>query len=87
MVINQAVLAFGDADEPLATRNSYARAVIEEVRRENTSFVGGADWRGEHILRVSVISRNTGLREMDQLANSILGAWSRVRAGQGAAAG
>ena len=86
VVINQAVLAFGDADEPLATRNTYARAVIEEVRRENTSFVGGADWRGEHILRVSVISRNTGLREMDQLAKSIIRAWSRVRAGHGSAA-
>jgi hypothetical protein len=48
VVINQAVLAFGSAD-------AYARAVIDEVRRDNTSFVGGAEWKGEHILPVSVI--------------------------------
>ena len=86
VVINQAVLAFGSADEPLATRSAYARAVIDEVRRENTSFVGGAEWKGEHILRVSVISRSTDLRDMDQLAESIVRAWSLVRSGRGSAA-
>jgi len=86
VVVNQVALAFGSADEPLPTRNAYARAVIDEVRRENTSFVGGAEWKGEYILRASVISRGTGLRDMDQLAESITRAWSLVRSGPGSAA-
>jgi len=79
VVINQVAIAFGDVDEPLEVRNAYAPAVVEEIRRENTSYVGGAIWKDEQILRVSVISRTTDLDDVEQLGNSILRAWAKVR--------
>jgi hypothetical protein len=53
-------------------------AVIAEIQRENTSFVSGAEWRGRRIMRVSVIARNTGPRDMANLGDSIRRAWQRV---------
>lgn len=79
VVLNQVVLAFGGTEEPLARRNAYVRAVIDAVRRENTAFVGAAAWQGQEILRVSVISRSTDIQDMEQLAASIISAWTRSR--------
>ncbi len=81
VVINQVAIAFGRDEEPAAVRDQYARAVIDEVRRENTSFVGGAQWKGRQILRVSVIAGGTDEVAIDQLASSILRAWRKVQAG------
>ncbi len=81
VAINQVALAFGGEGEPLDARNTYARAVIDEVRRENTSYIGGAEWKGQQIIRVSVISRTTGESDMEQLGDSIIRAWRKARAG------
>lgn len=53
-------------------------AVIAEIQRENAAFVSGAGWQGRRILRVSVISRDTGPRDIDHLARCIIRAWQRV---------
>lgn len=50
-------------------------AVIARVQKENISFVSGADWRGHRIMRVSVISEHTGIRDIERLAISITKAW------------
>jgi glutamate/tyrosine decarboxylase-like PLP-dependent enzyme len=69
--LNQVALAFGD-------EHDATEAVIDEIQRENTSFVSGAHWRGRRILRVSVIARDTGARDMARLGDSIVRAWQRV---------
>lgn len=81
VVINQVAIAFGDESEPLDARNAYAPKVVQKIREENTSYVGGAMWKDEQILRVSVISRTTDIADVDQLAASIVHAWRKVRGG------
>jgi hypothetical protein len=53
--------------------------VIEKIRAENTNFVLGANWKGQAILRISVISRLTEISDIDVLADSILRAWAEVQ--------
>lgn len=79
VVINQVAIAFGGEDEPLEARNAYAPAVVQKIREENTSYVGGAMWKDEQILRVSVISRTTDIADVEQLGASIIRAWRQVR--------
>ncbi|HEU0199975.1 MAG TPA: aspartate aminotransferase family protein, partial [Burkholderiaceae bacterium] len=80
--LNQVTLSFG-ADEEAADANALTEAVIDEIQRENTSFVAGADWQGRRIMRVSVIARDTGPRDIARLADSIVRAWQRVVQRQG----
>jgi glutamate/tyrosine decarboxylase-like PLP-dependent enzyme len=71
--LNQLSIAFGESDEE-------TDAVISEIQKENRNFVMGARWKGQAILRVSVISRLTDIRDMDVLVDSILRAWKTVSA-------
>jgi glutamate/tyrosine decarboxylase-like PLP-dependent enzyme len=69
--LNQLSIAFGDSDEE-------TDAVISEIQKENLNFVMGARWKGQSVMRVSVISRLTDIRDMDVLGDSILRAWKKV---------
>ncbi len=79
VALNQLAIAFGQ-DEPLETRDAMTKKVIEKIREENLNFVLGANWRGQEILRISIISRQTDTRDIDSLADSILAAWKAVEA-------
>lgn len=72
--LNQLAIGFG-GDASLPMRNAYADRVVEAIQEENTSFVAGAEWRGQKILRVSVISRLTDTADIEVLATSIIKAW------------
>lgn len=78
VILNQLAIAFGQ-DEPLETRDAMTKKVIEKIREENLNFVLGATWKGQQILRISIISRQTDIADMDILAGSILKAWEMVR--------
>ena len=71
--LNQLAIAFGEKDE-------LTDAVVAEIQKENTNFVMGAKWKNQAILRISVISRQTTIDDMEVLAKSILKAWDVVRA-------
>ncbi|MBJ22112.1 MAG: aspartate aminotransferase family protein [Deltaproteobacteria bacterium] len=79
VVINQVAVGFGEEDEPDIFRDDHVRRVIDEIWQENTSYVGGATWKGRGILRVSTISRTTEIADIEQLGSSIIRAWRRVR--------
>lgn len=68
VVINQVALAFGP---PGADGDALTAAIIAGVQAENASYVGGAEWKGRRILRVSVSSNLTEKRHMETLAGSI----------------
>ena len=68
VVINQVALAFGPEG---AQGDALTAAVIAGVQAENRSYVGGAEWKGRRILRVSVSSNLTENRHMETLAGSI----------------
>ncbi|MCX2975438.1 aspartate aminotransferase family protein [Halieaceae bacterium IMCC8485] len=78
VVLNQLAIAFGEG-EPLVERNRLTDAVITELARENTSYVTGAEWQGQKILRVSIISQRTDAVDIDRLGASIVRAWRKVR--------
>ena len=54
-------------------------AVIQALARENTSFVEGAQWQGQKILRVSIISQCMDIADIERLGASIVRAWHRVK--------
>jgi glutamate/tyrosine decarboxylase-like PLP-dependent enzyme len=81
VAINQMAVAFGGESEPLETRNAMTRRVLYTLREEDRNFVLGATWKDQEILRVSVISRQTDIADMDVLAESILTAWDAVQIG------
>jgi glutamate/tyrosine decarboxylase-like PLP-dependent enzyme len=83
--LNQVAVGFGAGWER-ARQNDAARQVIEGVQRANRVFIGGGDWRGRWIARISVTSNETSLSDADALADEIIGAWRSVRDGESAAA-
>jgi glutamate/tyrosine decarboxylase-like PLP-dependent enzyme len=76
--LNQVAVGFGAGWE-CAEQNEAAKAVVEHVQRANRVFVGGGDWRGRWILRISVTSNETSLPDADLLADEIIAAWRSVR--------
>jgi len=57
-------------------------AVIAAVQHEGTCFVGGAQWRDEWVMRISVISGPTTEADIDLSADAIIAAWRTVQAEQ-----
>jgi glutamate/tyrosine decarboxylase-like PLP-dependent enzyme len=78
VVLNQVLLGFGDGSPE--ERDDAAREVIEALRAANDCLVGGAEWRGRWVLRVSIISAPLSEADIDRLASSIAAAWRAVRA-------
>ncbi|MBL8351325.1 MAG: aspartate aminotransferase family protein [Burkholderiaceae bacterium] len=77
VVLNQAVLRFG-ADVGTEAGDRLTRAVIDRVQREGRCFVGGAQWRGRWVMRLSVIGA-TEEADADLAAEAIAAAWRAER--------
>ena len=75
VVLNQVIVRFGDGDR--LTQDTIAR-----IQSEGVLFAGGARWRGQWVLRLSVISAPTTEPDADRTVEAILGAWRRVRGEQ-----
>jgi glutamate/tyrosine decarboxylase-like PLP-dependent enzyme len=76
VVLNQVLVRFepqagGDAD-------AFTRAVIAEVQREGTCWLGGTRWHGVEAMRVSVSNWSTTDADIDRAAEAILAAARRV---------
>jgi glutamate/tyrosine decarboxylase-like PLP-dependent enzyme len=78
VVINQFVASFGDGDA--AARRAATEAVIARVQADGVCFVGGAEWRGEWVMRISVISEPTTDADIELSAAAIISAWRAVQA-------
>lgn len=79
VVINQIIAVFGtgDADQ----RRAATEAVIARVQQGGVCFAGGAAWRGEWVMRLSVISAPTTEADIDLSADAIIAAWRDVQQG------
>ncbi|HYE94349.1 MAG TPA: aminotransferase class V-fold PLP-dependent enzyme [Terriglobales bacterium] len=64
VVLNQVLLAFGDA--------ARTRAVIAAVQREGTCWAGGTVWQGRTAMRVSVSSWATTDNDIDRSVDAVL---------------
>ncbi len=80
VVLNQAVLRFG-ADASPEDGDRLTQATIERVQADGQCFVGGAQWRGRWVMRLSVIGSDTQEADAQRSAEAIIGAWRAVRGG------
>lgn len=71
VVLNQVAVHFGS--------DAQTKAVIARVQADGVCFVGGADWRGKQVMRISVINENTTDADVDRSVESMLAAWDAVR--------
>ena len=78
VVLNQAVLRFG-ADQPADDGDRLTLATIARVQARGECFVGGAQWRGRWVMRLSVISGETTDADARRAADAIVAAWREVR--------
>lgn len=72
VVLNQVAVRFGGDDE--LTRQTIAR-----IQSDGFCFVGGAQWKGAWIMRISVIGEATTEADVDRSAAAMLAAWRAVR--------
>jgi glutamate/tyrosine decarboxylase-like PLP-dependent enzyme len=71
VVLNQVVVHFGS--------DAQTKAVIARVQADGVCFVGGAEWRGRQVMRISVINENTTEADVERSVESMLAAWDAVR--------
>jgi glutamate/tyrosine decarboxylase-like PLP-dependent enzyme len=71
VVLNQVAVHFGSDAETQAT--------IAKVQADGVCFVGGAQWRGRQVMRVSVTNENTTEADVDRSVAAMLAAWMAVR--------
>jgi glutamate/tyrosine decarboxylase-like PLP-dependent enzyme len=84
VALNQVAVGFGKGWER-EQQNAAAKETIARVQAANRVFIGGADWRGRWIARISVTSSDIGPADVDLLADEIIAAWRAVRADAAAA--
>ncbi|MBN9316641.1 MAG: aspartate aminotransferase family protein [Devosia sp.] len=77
VTINQVIVNFGAGDA--AARKAATEAVIARVQHDGVCFVGGAAWRGDWVMRISVSSGETTEADVDMSADAIISAWRAVR--------
>lgn len=76
--LNQVAVRFG-SDLPVAEGDALTQAVIARLQADGTCFAGGAKWRGQSIMRLSVISWPTDDEDADAAVAAILCAWRACR--------
>lgn len=78
VVLNQIAVRLGTDLDP-AKADALTQRTIERVQREGECFVGGANWHGRQIVRISVISAPTTDADIDRSAEAIIAAWRNER--------
>jgi glutamate/tyrosine decarboxylase-like PLP-dependent enzyme len=72
--LNQFMIRFGATD-------AATQAVIQAVQDDAVAFIGGAQWRGHWVMRVSVTSAATTETAADETVASVIRAWRGVQRG------
>ena len=73
--LNQAMFRFGDDD-------AATLATVQRVQDDAVAWIGGAQWRGQWVMRLSVSSSATTEHDADLTADAIVSAWRGVRKGE-----
>jgi glutamate/tyrosine decarboxylase-like PLP-dependent enzyme len=82
VTLNQVIIRFG-ADEPLEVGNNLTRETIRYIQADGTCFMGGARWRDQWVMRVSVTSGLTTDDDADRTIEAVCRAWRAVRQDHG----
>lgn len=78
VVLNQVAVRLGRGLDD-AVSDALTQRTIERVQRDGECFIGGAEWHGRQIVRISVISAGTTEADVDRSADAIVNAWRSVR--------
>jgi len=78
VTLNQMLLRFG-ADEAPDQADILTQQTIARLQRDAACFAGGAKWRGQQVMRLSVISGETTEADGRMAADAICAAWRVVR--------
>lgn len=65
VVLNQVLVRFGDSDE-------LTDAVIERAQREGTCWLSSSSFRGQAVMRISIVGWQTAADDIDRSAEAIL---------------
>jgi len=79
VVLNQVIVNFGSGDTN--SRKASTEAVIARVQAGGVCYVGGAQWRDDWVMRISVSSAPTTAADIDLSAEAIINAWRQVQKG------
>ncbi|MDO8358735.1 MAG: pyridoxal-dependent decarboxylase, partial [Devosia sp.] len=79
VVLNQVIVNFGSGSA--AERKAFTEAVIARVQADGVLFAGGAQWRDDWVMRLSVISAVTTDADIDLSADAIIAVWRGVQKG------
>ena len=77
VTINQVIVNFGAGDA--ASRKAATEAVIAKVQQGGVCWVGGAAWRGDWVMRLSISSGATTEADIEMSAAAIIAAWREVQ--------
>jgi glutamate/tyrosine decarboxylase-like PLP-dependent enzyme len=78
VVLNQILVRFG-ADASPEIGDELTLATIRRVQADGTCFMGGTQWRGRWMMRISVISAPTSEEDADRAIEAVCLAWRAVR--------
>ena len=79
VVLNQVIVNFGSGDA--VYRKALTESVIARVQRDGVCYVGGAQWRDDWVMRLSVISAPTTDADIEMSAKAIISVWREVQKG------
>lgn len=83
VVLNQIIVRFSGDREGGRSSDQLTAAVIDAVQAGGECFVAGAQWRGQSVMRISVICSATTEQEAVRSSAAIIEAWQKVRASNG----
>ena len=79
VVLNQIVLSF-DRGHGQADADRMTQAMEEALNADGRHFFRTATWQGRRVLRISVISQDTGPQHMQELSRKITAIWQEISA-------
>lgn len=75
VVLNQLIVRFGDCD-------TATEAVIKKLQMRNKVFAEGSMWRGQKVMRISIISGETKEADIELLISEIKSCWTKESVSQ-----
>jgi hypothetical protein len=66
-------------NEALERGDELTRMTIRRIQQDATCMASGTDWRGRHVMRLSVIGGTTHEVDGARSAEAIVSAWRTVR--------
>jgi glutamate/tyrosine decarboxylase-like PLP-dependent enzyme len=78
VVINQVIVRFG-SELDVEAGDALTQKTIAFIQRDGICFAGGAQWRGQLVMRLSVISFDTMAQDIETSAAAIIAAYREAK--------